>query len=211
MLDRPTAATTPGLRARKKAATMTRVQEVAMDLFEERGFDRVTVEDVAAATDVSPSTIYRYFGTKEGLVLHDENDDLVLELVPLLVAQHGLVGAFEEGFRAVGLQHMAGAAGELSRRRTLLWYATPSIRAAGYLMVDEMGDDIARLAMQVPGHPYTETETRVIVGTIMGAFLATIRIWQADGARGDIIAMLLDTMAALRSAFEHPTAADDSD
>ena len=70
-----------GLRECKKATTMHRIQAVALDLFERHGFDAVSIEQVADAAEVSPSTVYRYFGTKEGLVIHDEYDDRVLELL----------------------------------------------------------------------------------------------------------------------------------
>ncbi|PID53113.1 MAG: TetR family transcriptional regulator, partial [Micrococcales bacterium] len=50
------------LRARKKAAAMRHIQQVALELISSKGFDKVTVEEVAAAAEVSPSSIYRYFG-----------------------------------------------------------------------------------------------------------------------------------------------------
>ena len=52
-----------GLRERKKAAAIRRIQEVAVAQFEEHGFDAVTIEQIAEHAEVSPSSIYRYFGT----------------------------------------------------------------------------------------------------------------------------------------------------
>ena len=65
-----------GLRERKRYAAMRLVQEVALDLFDAHGYADVTVERIAAASDVSPSSVYRYFGTKEQIVLWDENDPI---------------------------------------------------------------------------------------------------------------------------------------
>lgn len=59
-----------GLRERKKAETYRRLSETAVGLFLERGFERVTVADVAAAAGVSKPTLFRYFPAKEDLVLH---------------------------------------------------------------------------------------------------------------------------------------------
>jgi AcrR family transcriptional regulator len=59
-----------GLRARKKARTRDAIGEVAVSLFLERGFDRVSVNDVAAAAEISKPTLFRYFPTKEDLVLY---------------------------------------------------------------------------------------------------------------------------------------------
>lgn len=59
-----------GLRARKKERTHQAISEAAISLFLERGYDRVAVAEVAAAAEVSKPTLFRYFPTKEDLVLH---------------------------------------------------------------------------------------------------------------------------------------------
>ena len=67
------------LRERNRVAAMGRVRAVAFDLMEAHGFDAVTVEQIADRSDVSPSTVYRYFGTKEALVLSARRPALVIE------------------------------------------------------------------------------------------------------------------------------------
>ena len=59
-----------GLRAAKKDRTRQALSEAAIALFLERGFDAVSVADIAAAAEVSKPTLFRYFATKEDLVLH---------------------------------------------------------------------------------------------------------------------------------------------
>jgi len=59
-----------GLRARKKARTHDAIADAAISLFLTHGFDQVSVTDVAAAAEVSKPTLFRYFPTKEDLVLH---------------------------------------------------------------------------------------------------------------------------------------------
>ncbi|MFD5088474.1 TetR/AcrR family transcriptional regulator [Kitasatospora sp. NPDC058406] len=59
-----------GLRARKKARTRDAIADASISLFLERGFDRVSVSDIAAAVEISKPTLFRYFPTKEDLVLH---------------------------------------------------------------------------------------------------------------------------------------------
>ena len=56
-----------GLREVKKLRTRREIADRAMQLFAQRGFDRVTVAEVAAAADVSEKTVYNYFPTKEDL------------------------------------------------------------------------------------------------------------------------------------------------
>ncbi|MBO4206064.1 TetR/AcrR family transcriptional regulator [Micromonospora echinofusca] len=59
-----------GLRARKKVRTRDAIADTAISLFLARGFDQVSVSDIAATAEVSKPTLFRYFATKEDLVLH---------------------------------------------------------------------------------------------------------------------------------------------
>ncbi|SNR36286.1 TetR/AcrR family transcriptional regulator [Actinomadura mexicana] len=64
----------PGLRERKRMRTHQAISDAAIALFLNRGFDRVSVADVAAAAEVSKPTLFKYFATKEDLVLHRITD-----------------------------------------------------------------------------------------------------------------------------------------
>jgi AcrR family transcriptional regulator len=66
----------PGLRERKKANTRLAISNVATKMFIERGFDDVTVAEVAAAADVSVATIFNYFETKEELFFDREGETI---------------------------------------------------------------------------------------------------------------------------------------
>src|SRR5215203_7523738 len=68
-----------GLRERKKAKTRAEIQRHALKLFGERGYEATTVAQIAEAAEVSESTFFRYFPTKEDVVLWDEFDPLVFE------------------------------------------------------------------------------------------------------------------------------------
>ncbi|MGW2722145.1 TetR family transcriptional regulator [Streptomyces sp. NPDC001492] len=62
--------TEPGLRERKKQRMYQDVSEIAIRMFLERGFDAVSVAEIAAAAEISKPTLFRYFPAKEDLVLH---------------------------------------------------------------------------------------------------------------------------------------------
>ncbi|MBX6382828.1 MAG: TetR family transcriptional regulator [Microbispora sp.] len=72
-----------GLRERKKRETRQRIADIAMGLFLQRGFDNVTVAEVARAADVSVNTVFNYFRTKEDLFLDrsEESEDLLARVV----------------------------------------------------------------------------------------------------------------------------------
>ena len=74
MLDTSQGPTSPGLRERKKARTRASLREHALRLFREQGYQATTVEQIAAAAEVSASTFFRYFPTKEDVVLQDDMD-----------------------------------------------------------------------------------------------------------------------------------------
>jgi AcrR family transcriptional regulator len=67
-----------GLRARKKRAARDAIAASARRLFAERGFDAVTVAEVAAAADVSEKTVFNHFATKEDLAFAGREQGLML-------------------------------------------------------------------------------------------------------------------------------------
>lgn len=69
-----TSAVPMGRRERKKAATRKTISDVATRMFLERGFDNVSIREVADAADVSPTTVFAHFPQKEALVF-DEDDE----------------------------------------------------------------------------------------------------------------------------------------
>ncbi|WP_177198375.1 TetR family transcriptional regulator [Novosphingobium sp. CF614] len=64
------------MRSRKKARTRLAIQDAALDLFADQGYDETTVEQIALRADVSASTFFRYFGSKADIILNDYDSQL---------------------------------------------------------------------------------------------------------------------------------------
>src|SRR6187200_3087219 len=96
------AATTEGLRERKKRQTREAIAHAAMGLFAEHGFDAVTVADVARAADLSEKTVFNYLPAKVDLVVHggEERRAALIEAIRSRPAGASIV----EPFRAASLE-----------------------------------------------------------------------------------------------------------
>ncbi|WP_020140174.1 TetR family transcriptional regulator [Streptomyces sp. 351MFTsu5.1] len=147
-----------GLRERKKQQTYESVSEIAIRLFLEKGFDAVSVAEVAAAAGISKPTLFRYFPVKEDLVLHriaDHEDEAARvvaesEEAPLVALRRHFLEGLERGDPVTGLSDHPQV---LAFHRLL--YGTPSLvaRAHGHLerqeaaLAEVLGGDLdARLA-----------------------------------------------------------------
>ncbi|WP_019202227.1 TetR/AcrR family transcriptional regulator [Tsukamurella sp. 1534] len=198
---------TPTLRERKKMAAMVHIQRVALRMFDERGFDGVSVEQIAAEADVSPSTVYRYFGTKEGLVLTDAFDERSLASMGYFLAQG--VPPWEAVMSAVF--QVSGdakeALDETAAVRARLWFTEPSVRAAAFLQIDEATEVLAGAVVQ--GGRYDALEARVIANAILWSLVAALRNWYESGGGDDWHAHLTSAFDTLRSLGVPPAAAPD--
>jgi AcrR family transcriptional regulator len=170
-----------GLRERKKARTMHHVQAVALKLFSERGFDEVTVEQVAAEAEVSPSTVYRYFGTKEGLVIVDEFDDPAIGgFEALLVTDEPLLVVLRRAFASID-EEQFGQARSLTMIRTKMILDTPALSAAAAIRIAELTVGLADHLAAARG--FTRAKALALVATGMGCMVAALHEWyEADGA-----------------------------
>jgi len=197
----------PGLRARKKAATMRHVQSTALSLFQEHGFDAVSIEQVAEAALVSPSTVYRYFGTKEGLVIHDEYDDRFRFQVEHCLARGlGLADAVARGLDDIWHDHFIQDQ-EMVVSRTRMCFDVRSVQAALSLVVNQEVDAIARV-MAASGR-WSFRTARIVASGVAWAIVGAMRNWYDDGFTTDPREGVDEVLAWL-PALEATTAATDS-
>lgn len=192
----------PGLRERKKAATMHRLQAVAVEQFEEHGFDAVTVEHVAEHAEVSPSTVYRYFGTKEGLLLRDEYDDMVLLLAQQLLKLTDPWTAFSRAIELI--EHTHFQVDELALRRVKLMLEIPQLRAAALVTVEETAAQLAEHMHATDRYGRTLEDYQVISASLLMAFFVALEQWYRADGRTSIWDQVTDAVELVRPAWATP-------
>ncbi|MFB4290056.1 TetR/AcrR family transcriptional regulator [Nonomuraea sp. ATR24] len=167
---------TEGLRERKKRQTRQRISEVAIGLFVARGFDHVTVADVAAAAEVSVNTVYNYFPVKEDLVLPPDQAsprrlaDIVRERPPGTDAAGAILGRLRQEVRdrdrKLGLTGGFGRVFEMMRAAPTL---TARLEDLGRRMTDELAATLAEETGAAPGDPLPR-----VVAWQLGSFHAMV-------------------------------------
>jgi AcrR family transcriptional regulator len=130
-------ATTPGLRERHKQHTRQLIFEAASRLFAARGFDTVTVAEVARAADVSEMTVYNHFPTKEDLFF-------------------GKMEFFEQRLLDAVRERAAGASALEAFRR-------PVLDGCNNLAAEETTERIAKAAALIGGSPALQVREREII------------------------------------------------
>jgi AcrR family transcriptional regulator len=201
MTDVPSQAENPplGLRERKKAKTRAAIQRHALRLFREQGYDATTVNQIADSAEISPSTFFRYFPTKEDLVLWDEFDPLIIEAFRAQPAELSPIAALRAAMRDAFAPLTAAERAELRERIGLLM-AIPPLRAT---LLDEisgpmrlLADAVAERTARRPDDP----AIRTLVGAVIGVGLAAA-FAAHDDTDADIISLLDQAMAHLEAGL----------
>ncbi|TNC22903.1 acyl-CoA-like ligand-binding transcription factor [Amycolatopsis alkalitolerans] len=166
----------PGLRERKKARTRAAIQDHALRLFIEQGYAETTIEQIAAAADVSQSTFFRYFPTKEDTVRYDRLDPVMIEAFVAQPAGLSPAAAVRASFKQV-LDSLPAEESELERARQRLIFSVPELRVR---LVDQLSegiamfnDGVARRLGRDPDDIAVRTWTGVIIGVVMSAYFAS--------------------------------------
>ncbi|MDT0458580.1 TetR family transcriptional regulator [Streptomyces sp. DSM 41527] len=172
----PTGTPQPGRRERKKIQTRQAIRRAAYRLFEEQGYDATPVDQIAAAADVSPSTVFRYFPAKEDIVLTDEYDAVLENGIRARPAGEPVI----ESVRQVSIEALRAMAaeqrGELVQRLRLI-REVPAVRGR---TAEHTARDAAMLTAVLAersGRPADDLELRVISDVILAALQEALLHW----------------------------------
>jgi AcrR family transcriptional regulator len=191
-----------GLRERKKARTRAAIREHAVRLFRQQGYAATTVEQIAAAADVSPATFFRYFPTKEDVVLQDDMDILTMKA---LEAQPPGLSPIAAVRRAAASAYAAMSPEDLDRmaETTRLTMAVPEIRARALDELTRTFDVMGRALAVRAGRAPDDFAARILAGAVTGVIMAATIPWATEGDldAGEMFALIDAGLAQLENGL----------
>lgn len=197
------AAPAEGLRERHRKRTAADLEEAALTLFCERGFDAVTIDDIAAAADVSRRTFFRYFASKEDVILSDHPkrlDELQAALdrrpteEPALTALRNAImsmaGTYEED-----REHML--------RRFRLMTTTPALEARSLCLQRNWETAVTEMvAARMGVGPAEDLRPGVVAATTMAAMRVATVNWLAGDGKGDVLVIVAEALDLLDGGLQ---------
>lgn len=149
-----------GRRERKKAQTRRSLADAALQLFLDRGYDQVGVKDVADAADVSVTTLFKYFPSKEALVF-DQDDDLEAALVAA-VRERAPGQSIPQALRERVLLMQASVADPRSAAFMRMVEDTPVLRDYAHRMWMRHEEAVARAIAEEVGAPEADVTSAAL-------------------------------------------------
>ena len=181
-----------GLRERKKQKTRESIQREAMRLIQKQGYDQTTIEQIAAAVEISPSTFFNYFPTKEDVVLYDAYDPVLAKLILERPADEPL---------SISLRRVLETMGDVFERdrdiilaRAKLWFEVPALRARLWEEIEKAQAFMTSLMAQRSGLDADNFETRVTVGVMTAAALEAMHEWLRRDGKGSFVTLVNEAL-----------------
>jgi AcrR family transcriptional regulator len=186
-----------GLRSRRRARTRRELEAAALTLFEAKGYEDTTVEEIAASVEVSTRTFFRYFGSKED-VLFGYEEDQVAELRRIIrdcpsaatdLSALGQVLLTFANYLAYEHQPLLARAALVARNPHLLDRSLRVLRSWELTLAEELA---AQAGMQAP-----DLRLMVLAATTMSALNVAARAWLASGGQGSLVAIAKEALESV--------------
>jgi AcrR family transcriptional regulator len=187
-----------GLRERKKIKTRVAIRAATYELIEDQGYDATTIEQIAERAEVSQSTVFRYFPTKEDIVLTDEYDSVMEEELRARPSDEPWLDSLRYILKtAVGVSRAEEP--EVTRLRSRLMLEVPAVRARMIESMSETGRLLCRVIAERTGRDASDLEVRVYAMSLIGG-LSEVTVHWAQNDFKDNLADLVDRAV---NVFEH--------
>ena len=194
-----------GLRERKRQQTRERLTRVAMALFLERGFEATTLDDIAAAADVSRRSFFHYFASKEDVVFawHEESMAALIAAVAARPAGEAMLAAAENAIAAIARQLEPGEAIAMAR----LKHGNPALQARDQVKYEKLERALADALIKRAGHKSADhksdkLQARLVAMIATGTLRIGGELWAAEGAREKPEALAKRIFAAIRAILK---------
>jgi len=188
------------LRERKKQKTRWAIQEHALRLFAEQGYDATTVEQIAAAAEISPSTFFRYFPTKEDVVIQDEYDPMLSAMMTAAPAGLSPLGALRYAVGAAFGQVDEQEQNKIQERMRLIM-SVPALRAR---TLENLADSVQVLAVPLAqrlGRDPADYAIRSLAGAVIGVVLVATEAWIHTHSDRSFADLVDESLAHLENGF----------
>lgn len=201
----------PSLHERRRDYTVREISRVAMRLFAERGFDSVTVEDIAAEVGMSARTFFRYFSSKDEVVLGSLRrlNSRLVKTFEDHSATEGPITALRNAYVATSIVAPEDR-DELVRVGRFLMDSRPLLARSRGDQVGGHEELIAALAEQLGIDPHRDPTAETIVAAMAAVTSAAFYRWIVAGGRDDHaegVAAALDVLIAGLSELDKPSQA----
>ena len=195
MHDQPPA----GLRERKKARTRAAIQAAALDLFERQGYHATTVDQIAAQAEVSQATFFRYFPTKEDVVLHDRYDPLLIADFRAQPPELSPLAALRRTLRSV-LGSLPADELARERQRATLIIAVPELRARALDQLASTLEPFTAVVAERTGRTPSDPAVRALTGAIIGVSMSAM-LDAAEHPGADYLELMDTGLAQLQAGL----------
>jgi AcrR family transcriptional regulator len=166
-----------GLRERNKQERRRRLEDVAIDLFDRQGFDKTTIEQIAANAGLAPRTFFSYFATKDDLVLADYADrlDRILTELDHRPADEPAWTALQAAFAAVATDYETEA--DRIRRRFTIMANNPSVYARSLQLQAGWEQALTERLHTRLGAKTDDPTPRLLAATALAVMRAALQHW----------------------------------
>jgi AcrR family transcriptional regulator len=191
---------TPGLRERKRQQTRERLTRMAMTLFLERGFEATTLDDIAAAADISRRSFFHYFASKEDVVFawQEESTASLIAAVAARPANESMLTAAENAILTMVGQLKPGEAMAIARLKR----DNPALQARDQVKHEKLERALAEALGKRAGQKTEKLQARLVAMIATGTMRIGGELWAAEGAREKPEALVKRAFAAIRAIPE---------
>jgi AcrR family transcriptional regulator len=195
-----TTADPPGLRQRKRQQTRERLTRAAMELFRDRGFEATTLDDIAAAANISRRSFFHYFASKEDVVFawQEGSTAALIAAVAARPAGEFLLVAAENAIAAMIRRLEPGEAIAIAKLRR----DNPALQARDQVKYEKLERALAEALARRAGDKTERLQARLIAMIATGAMRIGSELWAAEGAREKPEALVKRTFAAIRAIIK---------